>query len=88
MLAAGDLTPVGLKKLVSKMDVLTNIIYAVIARSGATRQSRSYRKSRLKPVEHIYKELEADDNDIPQSRPSGTTAGCSTSCGWHSKTCN
>lgn len=26
MLAAGDLTPVGLKKLVSKMDVLTNII--------------------------------------------------------------
>lgn len=46
MLAAGELTPAGLKKLVSKVEVLTNIIYAVIARSGATRQSRFIRQIR------------------------------------------
>jgi len=67
MLAAGELTPAGYKKLVLKLDVLANVPYAVIARSVATRQSRFNGKSRLMRVESLHQVLKAYDNTTSRS---------------------
>lgn len=67
MLAAGELTPAGFKKAMSKMDVLAKGSEAVIARIAATRQSQPNWKSLLKPVEPLHQELEAYDNTTSRS---------------------